>query len=260
MGTPRLVAPRPSAGREIPPRALSIDPILVRLAWFQDADEALRAEVRSSVVEMRIQKGEHFYIEGDRCSGFAVLGKGRLRVYKTADIGREITLYGVGEGEACVVSTLSLLLDAPAAASAVAETDVEALLVRSDAFRRWVRERETVRDFVLRALARRMVDVISLVEEVTFRRLDRRVAGHLLARLARDGAGGDGVAVTHQALAGELGATREAVSRILGDLERRGAVTLARGHVAVAAPDLLRLIAEGCECRVSPPLDPPASR
>lgn len=253
MDTHRIA--RPPLGGEIPPRAFSANLVLERLPWFREADDTLRAEVRSSLVETRMQKGGHVYIEGDRCPGFAILGKGRLRVYKTADTGREITLYEVEEGEACIVSTLSLLLDAPAAASAVAETDVEAILVRSDAFRRWVRERESVRDFVLRALAQRMVDVISLVEEVAFRRLDRRVAGHLLARLAREGAGGEGLTITHQALAAELGATREAVSRILGDLERRGAVTLARGHVVVADPCLLRRIAEGCG---SPP--PPDAR
>ncbi len=237
MGTPRPIA----------------RPALEKLPWFRGAADELRAQIRSSVVEVRLAKGEHLFVEGDRCSGFALVTGGRLRVFKAADSGREITLYEVQEGDACIVSTLSVLLDAPAAASAVAETDVEALLVRSETFRRWVREREDVRDFVLRGLSQRMVGVISLVEEVAFRRLDRRLAGHLLERLARPGPRGEGLAITHQALAAELGATREAVSRILGDLERRGAVALARGRVAVTDAAALRQVAEGCGCDASSP-------
>jgi CRP/FNR family transcriptional regulator len=231
-------------GNEISHLAPGPTLVLEKFAWYRDAGDELRSEIRSSVAEARMPRGAHFFLEGDRCPGFALVGAGRLRVYKTAESGREITLYEVEEGETCIVSTLSVILDTPAAASAVADTDVEALLVRPDTFRQWVRARETVRDLVLRALAQRMVDVFTLVEEVAFRTLDRRVAAHLLERLERDGPDRDGLEVTHQELAAELGATREAISRILGDFERRGAVALTRGHVALMDPALLRGIAK----------------
>lgn len=241
-------APRPTVDRleigeaPLPPAPAPL--VLEKLSWYREGSDELRSETLSSVVETRIPQGSHFYLEGDRCAGFAIVGAGRLRVYKSAETGREITLYEVGEGETCIVSTLSLILEAPATANAVAHTDVEALLVPPETFRRWVRERETVRDLVLRALAQRMVDVFTLVEEVAFRRLDRRVAGHLLHRLARDGPHPDGLEVTHQVLAAELGATREAISRILGDLERGGAVALTRGRITLTDPARLRDIAD----------------
>lgn len=243
MGAPRPNPDGPGTGDEsrlAAPASL----VLEKLSWYREGSDELRSEMLSSVVDTRIPQGSHFYLEGDRCAGFAIVGAGRLRVYKTAETGREITLYEVREGETCIVSSLSLILDAPAVANAVADTDVEALLVPPNTFRRWVREREAVRDLVLRALAQRMVDVITLVEEVAFRRLDRRVAGHLLHRLEREGPDRDGLEVTHQVLAVELGATREAISRTLGDLERRGAVALTRGHIALRDPARLRDIAD----------------
>jgi len=49
--------------------------------------------------------------------------------------------------------------------------------------------------------------------------------------------------VAATAIAGELGTAREVVSRILKDFERRGWIALARGEIAVGAPDALKMFA-----------------
>jgi CRP/FNR family transcriptional regulator len=72
----------------------------------------------------------------------------------------------------------------------------------------------------------RLSDIMELVEEVAFRRLDTRLAQLLIRR-------GPVVQATHQKLADELGSVREIVSRLLRSFEERGWVRLERERVSV---------------------------
>ncbi|WP_242390542.1 Crp/Fnr family transcriptional regulator [Pararhodospirillum photometricum] len=80
----------------------------------------------------------------------------------------------------------------------------------------------------------RLTDLLLLIEEVAFGRVDVRLAQTLLGR-SQDGRWQG----THQELATELGTAREVVSRQLKDFERRGWVSLGRGCVTVLSPDAL---------------------
>ncbi len=81
----------------------------------------------------------------------------------------------------------------------------------------------------MESYGRRLDDLMLLVEEVAFHRMDERLEEWLQVRAA---AGQSVLNITHQELAVELGTAREVVSRLLKELERRGGqVRLARGRV-----------------------------
>ena len=85
-----------------------------------------------------------------------------------------------------------------------------------------------------------MHQLISLVQEVVHRHVDRRLARLLLARMEAGQ-----VELTHQALAIELNTAREVVTRLLHEFERKGWVRLARGRIEVDATSGLSELAQG---------------
>jgi CRP/FNR family transcriptional regulator len=78
-----------------------------------------------------------------------------------------------------------------------------------------------------------MAELMQLVEEVAFRKLDQRLAALLLGK-------GRVVRATHQQLADELGSVREMVSRLLKGFAEQGLVRLGREQVEVLDPAGLR--------------------
>ena len=160
------------------------------------------------------------------CAGFPLLLRGSVRVTKTSAGGREILLYRVEPGEGCVLSGGCLLGASEYAATAVAETDVELLAVPAGTFNHLILASPAFRNFVFGMYGRRLADVIELVEEIAFRKLDTRLAGLLLQR-------GPVIPGTHQKLADELGSVREVVSRMLRSFEQRGWIRLERERVTV---------------------------
>ncbi|MBK9304995.1 MAG: hypothetical protein IPM94_14260 [bacterium] len=90
---------------------------------------ALLSQLREHGRAARLAAGDMYLREhARRSSPSPWCAAGALRVYKTGENGREITLYGVGPGECCTVNVLCLLSGRPSPAAAAAETAVEAVI------------------------------------------------------------------------------------------------------------------------------------
>jgi CRP/FNR family transcriptional regulator len=167
---------------------------------------------------------------------------GTVRVFKTGESGREITLYRLEAGEGCILTAACILNRLHFPAHAVTESSVNAFAIPADTFRDWVHHFDIWRDYVFQLLGRRLDTIIAVVEEVAFRRLDVRLVEYLTQAVARSG--DKCIRKTHEALAAELGSSREVISRLLKDFERAGLVVLARGSVTINEVDGLRTFAD----------------
>ena len=186
-----------------------------------------------------IPAGTVLFQDGAACTSYVLVLDGAVRVQKVAESGREIVLYRVERGETCVLTTNCLIGRSDYAAEGIAETAVRAVSLPAATFRSLLACSAVFRDFVFGAYATRIADLLVLIEEVAFGRIDMRLAGWLAAR-----AGGEAVRATHQEIAVELGTAREVVSRQLKDFERRGWVALYRGRVEVRDAGALGRLAE----------------
>lgn len=173
--------------------------------------------------------GTVMFQDGAECTNYVLVMEGSIRVQKVAENGREIVLYRVESGQSCVLTTNCLIAREDYSAEGIAETDIRALILPATTFRTLLGLSEAFRDFVFSAYATRIADLLMLLEEVAFGRIDTRLAAWL--RQHADASGE--VKSTHQDIATELGTAREVISRQLKEFERRGWVELHRGWVAV---------------------------
>lgn len=199
------------------------------LPILQRADPELVREFQRKTFFARIPAGKDVFVQGDYADAIALLLSGVVRVYKIGETGREITLYRFGLGESCILTANAILGQQSFPAIATVEQDAEAVMIPDATFRDWVNRYELWRSFVFDLLAQRLLNVMLIVDEVTFRRMDARVAAFLLAH----GRCQNPIQVTHQEIAAELGSSREVVSRILGGFAGQGVVRLGRGVVEV---------------------------
>ena len=207
---------------------------------FPKLDPALAREVERVAERRAFPKGTVIYEQGVPCPSIPFLISGTVRVYKVGESGREITLYRVEGGEVCVLASSCALSDkeGPLPAIAVAETDVEIMAVPSYQFRRIIQSHPALQQFINLVFAERMSEMMMVIEEVAFQRVDLRAADWLLKTTQPPAR--TNIAMTHAQVAVELGSAREVISRILKDFERRGFVQLARGQMEVTDRDALR--------------------
>jgi len=207
------------------------------LPLLREAAAGFQAEFRQAASLAHIERGGVIAMEGDACARLALLLAGRVRVYKTAATGREITLYHIGAGDSCVLTASCIMSHAPFPAIAEAQTAIDAVLIPAAKVHAWMTEPAWCA-FIFGLVSRRLADVISVLEDVAFQRMDARIAGYVV-RLAEEA---PVLNVTHHEIAAELGTSREVVSRILKDFENRGLVKVGRGELFVTDPDALKAL------------------
>lgn len=191
---------------------------------------AERVLAGSSLV--RAPAGSVLFDARQPCRGFPLVLQGSVRVSKSTPGGREILLYRVEPGQGCILSGGCLLGDTDYTARAIAESDTVLLSIPPALFQSLMVDAEPFRRFVFGMYGEWLAEVMELVEEVAFRRLDVRLAQLLAQR-------GPVLETTHQKLADELGSVREIVSRLLRGFEERGWVKLERERITVLAPAAL---------------------
>jgi len=177
---------------------------------------------------------------GDAVEGFALVLSGQVGVYLTGASGRDIQLYNITPGETCVQSTLGLLGDREYTAEALCETDCEIVLIPRVMFEGLLNQSSDFRQFVFRAFAERLQNMMQLLEQVAFVRVENRLARVLLAQVNANGQ----VISTHQELARRVGTAREVVSRRLEVFARRGLLRVDRGSLAILDAEGLREFSE----------------
>ena len=189
-------------------------------------DERLGALLRPAALEL--PAGSQVFAEHQPCQGFPLLLAGSIKVVKRSASGRELMLYRVVPGGSCIITSSCLLGRSEYNARGIAETPLRLLLVPAPAFAQLMLDHGPFRDFVFHLFAERIAELMQLVEEVAFTRLDQRLARLILAQ---DRAV---LNVTHQQLADELGSVREIVSRLLKGFAEQGLVALGREQLTVS--------------------------
>jgi CRP/FNR family transcriptional regulator len=207
---------------------------------LQALDDPAWRSIRQSARIVTLPAGTRVFRDGGSCGSYVLVLKGRVRVQKVSEGGREIVLYRVSGGQGCVLTTSCLLAGKDYPAEAVAETEVRAVVIPTSEFDRGLAESPGFRHFVFSNYGRRLTELIMLVEDIAFGRVGQRLAQSLLEH-ADDGGS---ISATHQNLAVELGTAREVISRQLKEFERRGWVKLHRGRIDILDPGALRALAQ----------------
>jgi CRP/FNR family transcriptional regulator len=210
--------------------------LLARFPLFAGLPPARLDALLAEAQLLRTPAGGILFDAKQPCRGFPLVLEGSIRVAKTAPNGREILLYRVEPGQSCILSGGCLLGHSDYSATGIAESEVEILSLPPALFHELMIQFEPFRRYVFGMYSERLSEVMELVEEVAFRRLDARLAQLLVRR-------GPVVEGTHQRLAEELGSVREIVSRLLRSFEQRGWVRLERERITVLDPKGLSALA-----------------
>jgi CRP/FNR family transcriptional regulator, anaerobic regulatory protein len=210
--------------------------LLERFPVFAKLPGGKREQVIGAMHSRKAPAGAVLFDAKQPCSGFPLLLQGSVRVVKASPNGREILLYRVDPGQGCIMSGGCLLGHSDYSASGIAEEDVTLLVIPSALFQQLIAEFEPFREFVFGMYGARLAEVMELVEEVAFRKLDARLAQLLIHR-------GPVIADTQQRLADELGSVREVVSRVLRNFEDRGWIKIEREKITVLDPKALAALA-----------------
>ena len=176
------------------------------------------------------------YREGDAPMVVLVV-HGTLRVYATAEDGREFTLFWAHPGDWL---GHILVIGGPNDVSAQAVSDTAVHVVPAELLESLARTDTAVAWELLRATSARVRALVGSVRMLVFMDLRQRVSHRLVELAFRQPAGSALVAeVSQQDLADLVGSPRTSIARILADLREEGIVRTVPRGIQVIRPERL---------------------
>ena len=196
------------------------------------------ALVASKGIFITAPKGARVFEPGKKCELFYLLTIGSIRVQIVAESGREIVLYRVGPGRACVMTVSCLMGHNLYSGEGIVEQPLEGYAIGRPLFVELMSISEQFRNAILGDYSERFLDLVNVLEDVAFRPLESRLAERLLQ--LDNGAGV--IPHTHQFLATDLGSAREVISRLLKRWEENGVISLERGRINILLKNSLMTV------------------
>ncbi|MGI9288864.1 MAG: Crp/Fnr family transcriptional regulator [Pseudomonadales bacterium] len=191
----------------------------------------------------RVNKGEVIYAEGQLHTALWQVKAGNVRVTNQTSDGKEVVIAIFSMGDC--FGELTLLDGFPAANTATAIDHVElAELAKSD-FDELYHQYPVFAHELMRLMCGRLRHMLNFYADVTLRPLEQRMASRILY-ITSDNPGKDNTAelrFTQQDLANMVGATRQAVSKVLNLWRDQNIISLEYGKISVLSPAELENIA-----------------
>jgi CRP-like cAMP-binding protein len=194
-------------------------------------------------VRRRFRRGQALFHQRGSPDRVVILLRGRVKVTRVTDEGKEIVLAIRGPGD--LLGELSAIDGEPRSATVEAVEPVEALAISSRDFRSFLIGHPEVSLLLLQMISHRLRDADRVRVEYGAHDTVGRVSARLVELAERYGepVGGGvriGLSLSQEELAGWTGASREAVARALRTLRDVGWVATERRRITVLDLEALR--------------------
>lgn len=218
--------------------------LLAKISYFSHLEEALREEIARYALRREYTGEEVIFWEGDPCQGLYLVETGWLKVFKLARTGQEQVLHFLGPGE--TFNALSVFTEAPNPATVMALESSIVWLIRRETMLKLLETHPPLARAVIEDLAGRLLHMISLVEDVSLRSVEGRLARFLLEQAEADTVQRRRWA-TQAEMAARLGTVPDVFNRALRRLVEAGLIEVSRHQIRILNADRLQKLAQGEE-------------
>ena len=185
---------------------------LEQLPFWPNLTEPQRELARLGARLVQYDRGALVHGCDGQCLGMIRVQTGRLRACMLSDDGREITLYRLTDGDACVLAAACVIRQITFEVQLVADAPTELLILGAHVFQQLAAENIHVECCMYRLATERFSDVMWAMQQLLFTSFDKRLAQYLWDESDHARAP---VRATHEQIARDTGAVRETVTRML---------------------------------------------
>lgn len=180
---------------------------------------------------MRFKEGDVLIDYGQYIRMAPLVLEGSLKIMRENDEGEELFLYFLNAGESCSMSFTCCLAEKRSSIRAVVDDDVLILGIPVQYVDQWISKYTVWKNFVLRSYDQRLMELIQTIDTIAFKKLDERLIDYLNQLVKNHDS--KHLNITHQQIASDLNASREAVSRLLKKMEKMGDLILGRNKIEI---------------------------
>lgn len=202
---------------------------LVRKNYPQIAERGLQEEIAREGKLLFFKAGETIMDIGSYVKLIPLLIEGTIKVSREDEDGNELFLYYLQPGETCSMSFTCCMMNKKSEIRTVAEEDSTLIGIPIRYMDEWMSRYQSWKNFVMMTYDYRMLELVKTIDSIAFKKMDERLLEYLEQKV--EATGNRVIHTTHQQIAYDLNASREAISRLLKQMEKEGLVALGRNRI-----------------------------
>lgn len=160
-----------------------------------------------------------------------IILEGAVKILRMDEDGKELFLYYLEPGETCALSLTCCSASRPSEIKAVAEEKTVLLGIPLQKHEQWQDQYKQWKDFVAITYQTRFQEMLIALDAVAFKRMDERLMRYIVTKMKQHKT--NELHTTHQEIANELGTSREVISRLLKQLEKKKWIELGRNIIYI---------------------------
>ena len=204
-------------------------PALLRRYFSQLGEPELQRAIAEVGEVLYFKGGEQIMEYGSYVRRVPLLVEGSIKVMREEEDGRELFLYFLEAGQSCSMSFSCCMRQKKSSIRTVAEDDTVLIALPVRYVDAWMSRFATWKNFVLRTYDQRFDELLRSLDSIAFKQMDRRLWEYLEKKAEAHQS--RLILATHQSIANDLNASREAISRLLKQLEKLNRVRLGRNQI-----------------------------
>lgn len=157
--------------------------------------------------------------------------EGSIKIMRMDEDGKELFLYYLEPGETCALSLTCCSAAKPSEIKAVVEERATLIFIPIQFHEQWTDEFKQWKEFVSTTYQQRFHEMLIALDAVAFKRMDERLMRYIVTKMKQLKA--NELHTTHQEIATELGTSREVISRLLKQLEKKKWIELGRNVIYI---------------------------
>lgn len=175
--------------------------------------------------------GSYLIRPGEYIRSVPIIIKGSVKILRPDPEGREALLYYLSGMDTCAMSLTCCLSSKRSEITAVVEEETELITIPVEKVDEWMCRFLTWKQFVFQTYQKRFDSLLTTIDDVIFHKLDERLLTYLQKKISSCQC--SVLSITHEEIAQELATSREVISRLLKQLEKRGHLKLMRNKIAM---------------------------
>ncbi len=192
--------------------------------------------ISQMVAESEISKKQPVYMEGDPSENLYFLKKGRVKITRIEESGKEFTLTLMEPGE--IFGEMGLFDDSPRETTAVALEDSLICTMRRGDFEKLMENKPELSFKLNKLMGLRLRRIENRIQELLFRDVPSRLASLILrlldqhSREMRNGVRIN-IKLSQQEIANLIGATREMTSSVINSFKKEGLINIESKYIYI---------------------------
>jgi CRP/FNR family transcriptional regulator, anaerobic regulatory protein len=202
---------------------------LVRKNFPNIAEKALQEEIATVGKLTEFSAGTVIMDVGQYVKLVPLVIEGAIKVSREDEDGHELFLYYLQGGQTCSMSFTCCMMNKKSEIRTIAEENTKMIGIPIRYVDEWMTKYQSWKNFVMQTYDFRMMELVRTIDSIAFHHMDERLLAYLDKKAKATHS--KVINATHQEIAYDLNASREAVSRLLKQLENDGRVKLGRNKI-----------------------------